>query len=316
MQTFEEVKKINARSKRISVAGKYFFVYALLLYPLILFAIFYVGVNINSIVMSFQKFYINGTKTFNSFNNFVNFFNEAFVNDGILKIGLINSIKVWALSFVISMPLYIIFSYLLFKKMPGHTLWKFLYMLPTIVSGMVYLLVFKQFAGTPMQRIMIGLGYEDCPNLLTDLDTSFGTCLFYTIWTSFSVSLITYPNAMNAIDNSVIESAELDGVSNMFQELWYIILPLIYPTITTFVVMGIAGMFAASLPLIGLYGYNAPSKVYTFNYYYVVKIMTATNNLDYPELAAGGIIITAVVAPLTMLIKQLMEKFSPVKDAI
>ena len=44
----------------------------------------------------------------------------------------------------------------------------------------------------------------------------------------------------------------------MFQELWYIILPLIYPTITTFVVMGIAGMFAA---ITGFFAFNTASSL-------------------------------------------------------
>ena len=308
--------KKKGTGKRLQSLRKYIFICAMLLYPLILFAIFYVGVNFNSIIMAFQKFNINGSKVFNGFENFRVFFNNAFVKQTVLKTGVINSIVVWILSFIISMPLYILFSYLLFKRVRGHAVYKFLYMLPTIISGMVYLLVFKQFVGDGLPKFMVNLGYEGFPNLLSNVNTAFGTCLFYSIWTSFSISLITYPNAMNGIDQGVLESAQIDGVSNMYQELYYIILPLIYPTISTFIIMGVAGIFGASLPLIGLYGYNAPGKVYTVNYYYTIQVLTATNNLKYPELAAGGLILTAIIAPLTMLIKQLLEKISPVRDAI
>ena len=36
--------------------------------------------------------------------------------------------------------------------------------------------------------------------------------------------------------------------------------------------------------------------------------------MDYPELAAGGLILTAISAPLTYLVKFVLDKIDPVED--
>ena len=137
------------------------------------------------------------------------------------------------------MPLYIIFSYLLFKKCIGHKGIRALMMIPQVISGMVIALMFKKFVDNALPDIAKqAFGMADFPLLLSDPDYAFGTSLFYMIWISFAVSLVVYSNAMNEIPEEVIESAKIDGVDNMFTELFYIILPLIHPTLTTFLVTG------------------------------------------------------------------------------
>ena len=63
--------------------------------------------------------------------------------------------------------------------------------------------------------------------------------IFYMIWSSFSTSLIVYPNAMNSINPEIIEAAHIDGVQNqrlceaalffvdntiLFGEVWHIVM--------------------------------------------------------------------------------------------
>ena len=57
-------------------------------------------------------------------------------------------------------------------------------------------------------------------DLLYSEKYAFGTTIFYGIWLSFGMSLIVYPNAMKEISSQIIESAQLDGVSNIFQEMY------------------------------------------------------------------------------------------------
>ena len=304
------------RSKRNKLK-KNLFVYSLIAYPLILFLIFYVVVNFNSILLAFQT--IDGSgKSFAGLNNFKTFLSEMFGEGNLLSYSFINSIKLYFFNLVVCMPLYVFFSYLLFKKCFLNKTVSFLVMIPSIMSGLVIALIFVNFIGSngPLTFIMERTGWNGGKwlNLLYDEKYAFGTTLFYMIWLSFATSLIVYPTAMRGINPEVLESAKIDGVSNMFQELWYIILPLIYPTLTTFLITGFAAIFSTSGPLLEFYYTDAPDYVSNMGYYFTKMILVDGTEFSYPKYAAGGIILTIIVAPLTILLKWALEKFGPATE--
>lgn len=288
------------------------FVYSLIGYPLILFCIFYIGINFNSIILAFQS--IDGAgKHFAGFKNFRLFWQEMTSSGNLLFYSLINSLKMYAINLVICMPLYICFSYLLFKKCLFNRVISFLVMIPSIMSGLVISLVFVNFIGSngPLTELcrIFGINEGKWINLLHSEEYAFGTTLFYSIWLSFSTSLLVYPTAMRGISPEVFESAKIDGVSNMFQELRYIILPLIYPTLTTFLVTGFAAIFSNGGPLLEFYYTEAPSYVSNMGYYFTRAVLVDATEFSYPKYAAGGLILTVLIGPLTLLLKRFLEKF-------
>ena len=134
------------RSKRNKLK-KNLFVYSLIAYPLILFLIFYVVVNFNSILLAFQT--IDGSgKSFAGLNNFKTFLSEMFGEGNLLSYSFINSIKMYFINLVVCMPLYVFFSYLLFKKCFLNKTVSFLVMIPSIMSGLVIALIFVNFIGS------------------------------------------------------------------------------------------------------------------------------------------------------------------------
>ena len=288
------------------------FVYSLIGYPLILFCIFYIGINFNSIILAFQS--IDGAgKHFAGFKNFQLFWQEMTSSGNLLFYSLINSLKMYAINLVICMPLYICFSYLLFKKCLFNRVISFFVMIPSIMSGLVISLVFVNFIGSngPLTELcrIFGINEGKWINLLHSEEYAFGTTLFYSIWLSFSTSLLVYPTAMRGISPEVFESAKIDGVSNMFQELRYIILPLIYPTLTTFLVTGFAAIFSNGGPLLEFYYTDAPSYVSNMGYYFTRSVLVDATEFSYPKYAAGGLILTVLIGPLTLLLKRFLEKF-------
>lgn len=295
------------------VLSKYGFIAAMLAYPTVMFLIFYVTVNVNSVVMAFENINIDGTRTFIKFDNFIAFFEEFGKEDSIVVKSIVNSLKMWSINLVICMPLYIAFSYYLFKKWPGHSVIRVIIMLPSIISSFIVCLVFKKFVEVALPSIMKDMfGIDKFPNLITDSDYLFGTSLFYMIWVSFSTSLIVYSNAMKEIDDEIFEAAKMDGVG-VFQELFYIILPLIFPTISTFLVLGVSGIFVNAGPIVAFYEYSAPAEAYNLGYYITQRTMRL-GEVDYPKLAAIGIIITLVMAPVTFGVKALTDRLDPRSD--
>lgn len=297
---------------RIGTVKDNLFVYSLIGYPLILFCIFYIGINFNSIILAFQS--IDGAgKHFAGFKNFQLFWQEMTSSGNLLFYSLINSLKMYAINLVVCVPLYICFSYLLFKKCLFNRVISFLVMIPSIMSGLVISLVFVNFIGSngPITELcrIFGINEGKWINLLHSEEFAFGTTLFYSIWLSFSTSLLVYPTAMRGISPEVFESAQIDGVSNMFQEMRYIILPLIYPTLTTFLVTGFAAIFSNSGPLLEFYYTEAPSYVSNMGYYFTRAVLVDATEFSYPKYAAGGLILTALIGPLTLLLKRFLEKF-------
>ena len=257
---------------------------------------------------------MDGTgKHFAGFKNFQLFWQEMTGSGNLLFYSLINSLKMYAINLVICMPLYICFSYLLFKKCLFNRAISFLVMIPSIMSGLVISLVFVNFIGSngPLTELCKTFGINEGKwlNLLYSEEYAFGTTLFYSIWLSFSTSLLVYPTAMRGISPEVFESAKIDGVSNMFQELRYIILPLIYPTLTTFLVTGFAAIFSNGGPLMEFYHTEAPNYVSNMGYYFTRAVLVDGTEFNYPKYAAGGLILTILIGPLTMLLKRFLEKF-------
>lgn len=134
------------------------------------------------------------------------------------------------------------------------------------------------------------------------------------IWTGFATSLIVYPNAMKEIDDEILEAGRVDGIDNLFSELWYIILPLIYPTISTFLITGFASLLSTSGPVATFYMYDAPLEAHNMGYYYWKQVAFASSYSGYPELAAGGLMMTMIMAPLTILLKKFLERYDYSKD--
>lgn len=288
------------------------FLISVWIYPVILFCIFYVAVNFNSFLLAFKSIGSDGTSTFAGFKNFALVF-EQFSQSGLVQTALVNSVKMYIICLVVSMPLYIIFAFYIFKRWALGRVFRIIMMIPAIVSGFIMSLVFRRFVeyGIPSLAAILGTNF---PQLLSHPDYMFGTTLFYMIWISFSMAMIVYPNAMNAINPEIFESARLDG-ANSAQELWHIVLPNIYPTLSTFLITGIAGIFTNSGPLVEFYMYSAPPPAVNMGYYIFRETM---NNLgtyeSYPFIAALGLLFTMISIPLVFGLKHILDKYNPVGE--
>ena len=308
MNEHEKSEKSGFKSKKVK---EIIFVSQALAYPLLLFLIFYIYVNINSFVMAFQELKVDGTKIWVGFRNFKTFIDGIFSDSNILGTAFSNTVKMYVINLVICVPSYILFAYLLFRKCFGNTLIRILVMIPQVVSSMVITLVFKKFIDNAFPEMMKQIFHlSKFPSLLNETKYMFGTTLFYMIWTSYAVSVIMYSNAMNAIPDEVLESACLDGCDTMFRELWYIIIPLIWPTLTTVLVTGFAGFMAQAGPIMAFYYDSAPAAVYNIGYWYNLQVMKS-NELNYGIMSAGGLLMTLFIAPLTYLLRHLLEKVYP-----
>ena len=312
-----EVKTVNKPRNRIKIVENRF-IFLTLLYPAIMFLVFYVGLNSASFAYSFLEYDSDLNLHWAGFKNFENALEMIFQGEtSLLGRGIINSISIFFVLNVLGIPVHMLTSYYLFQRRFGYKFIRFSAMMPSIVSGFVVSLLYIRVIEGPIPELLLKLGViEEDIRILWDPKYSMANIYIYSFWTGFGTGLIYYPNAMNQVSGEIIESATIDGASDL-RILVSIIMPTIYPTLTTFIVSGVAGILGDSGPLYLFYGYDAPSETYFAGYYVFQQTMggnTGTAESLYPFLSAVGMIFTLISAHITLLTKWAMEKFGPSED--
>lgn len=282
-----------------------------LLVPMVQFAIFYVGVNVNSFVLAFQRYEVDpvtnlGSYVWNGFNNFAEMF-RVIKQEGVFGIALQNSFLAFFWVTVVGITFALVFSLYIFKKMPGSPIFRILLFAPSILSSVVTVTMYKFFVESAIPAM---LGLES--GLLSNPKTDVGTIIFFNVWISFGTQILMYSGAMNGIDPSITEAAKLDG-ANPFVEFFNIILPLIFPTIQTFIITGVASLFINQINLVAFEGLDADGRYMTVGYYLFKNAEAATKD-GYPLLATYGVSLTLIAVPLTLLVRWALEKFGPSVD--
>lgn len=279
--------------------------------PVIQFCIFYLYVNFNSILLAFKDMDVNGNFEFVWFDNLRDVTVELFTD-----VSMLNSLKNTGILFVFTMlvgiPLPMVVSYYIYKKRFAHKFFSVILYLPSIISTLALTIAYKYFCENAFPEIMqeyFGIRQQ---GLLSAYDTSFTAILIYTLWFGMGSSFMLYASTMGSISESVIESAQLDGVKP-WQEFIFIILPHIYPTFVTYVVTNIAVAFTNQMNLYSIYGNNAPVYTQTLGYFLYRKTANADLS-EYPYLAAFGIMCTLFCIPICFSIKKVLEKFGPTTE--
>lgn len=289
------------------------FVYAVLFLPIVQFCIFYIGVNINSIMMAFQRYGDSGYIWVDAGDVWYNFklvWNN-FINMPVFGIVVRNSLLAF---FIIQLmtPVVLFFTFYIYKKYSGYRFFKIVIFLPTIISTVIMITVYKQFCEVAIPYVLNKLFHVSVQGLLSNPETRFWAVMFYYMWLSFGTLMLMYLGSMNGISESIVEAAKLDGAGSM-QEFFLITFPMIYPTFSTFFYTNIATIFTNQINLYSLWGGSADSSVWTFGYYLYKEIAQASE-ANYPYLATIGILMTFVTAPLTFFFKWLLTKIGPTTE--
>lgn len=304
-------KSFLAKKRTLRDAGFYA---AIVCIPVIQFCIFYIGVNFNSVIMSFQSYDpISQQFRWTGFANYVDFF-RSFVKDYVWVHCLKNSTLAFLVSVLITSTLSIVFAYYIYKKYFGYKVFRIILFIPSIVSSLVTVAVFVRFVDGALPQTLSNLLGTNVRGLLANPDSQFATILFYNVWVAFGSTLLIYSSAMNGISPAITEAAQMDGASP-FREFISIVFPMIWPTYVVFFTTALAGYFSNSLNIYAFYGSWADDRLYTFGYYLFrnaeVNKLTMTG---YPALSAMGICFTVILAPIVFGVRKLMYKFGPSAD--
>ena len=291
---------------------KLFFYCVMVTLPLIQFAVFYIYVNIQSFVLAFQK-YSNETFTYSfaGLTNFIQIFKD-FRTTQELQASIVNSLTLYIWTLLFGALLAVFFSYYIYKKNVGSMAFKILLYLPQILGGVVVVVMYKFFLEDCIPAIYSMIFKKSIPGLLTNPQTERAMIIFFSIYVGFGTRILVYSSAMSGIPDSIIESAQLDGVTP-FKELVFIVIPSIWGTFVTFMVSSIMAIFTDQMSLFTFYGQDASPHLYTFGYY-LYRGAKVAKNVDYPYLSAMGMMLTLIVTPMTLFARWAMNKYGPSKE--
>ena len=283
------------------------FILLMLAIPFANFLVFWLYPNLRSITIAFEVPSIEGFTLF----NFERFFDELLsdIHGPQMWRMIDNSLILFVVSTFINLPIVLFLSYIMFKKVPGYKVFRVLFYLPAILGATVMTQIYKSLlmTGGPIEQLMdlLNIPVSDMTRfagLLGSEETGMWMMVIYTLWTGVGVNMIMFTGAMNRVPHGI----------GFFREFFNIILPLIWPTVTTMVVFSMVGIFSNS----GLVLLLSPENKSTWNigYYILSYTLNANNTIRLEDTfcypAAIGLIFTIVNVPMVFGVKAVCDRIS------
>ena len=176
------VQVLNKKKKKKINVRRALFIAGMLAIPLIQFGIFFVYVNINSILLTFRVVDpITGTYGW-GLDNYQDFF-YRFTEYPDYKDAIFNSLM-FGLNDLLLVLISLVLAYFFFKRIPGTQFFRIIFFLPSIISiviyTMAYSLMFKAGSG-PINVLITSLGGEE-PDWLLDENLARMLVMIYCLW--------------------------------------------------------------------------------------------------------------------------------------
>lgn len=271
-------------------------------YPIIHFLVFWLYTNISAIALAF----VDRAGRWNNFDNFIWVFKNITSSDPRINmtLALKNTLTWWSFGLIVELPLAFICSYFFFKKIMGFKFFRVVLYMPAIISTVVMVGVFIKFVqtGGPLSVIYSKIFGKEMPELIYSSERAMKTMLVYSLWNGYGTAIILFSGGLMRIPEEVLESGRLDG-AGLFREAVSIVIPMIWPTITTQVILSVAGMLSASGPVLlftnGDYNTTTLSFMIFQQYFEFNQIERA---------ATMGLTITCLSLPIVFFSRFLLAK--------
>lgn len=173
------------------------------------------------------------------FQNYIAFFSPARFDYNLNAVR--NTLVYSVTSTTITIALALAIAVLLNQKLRGRTFARAVVFLPTVlgvtVIGLIWTLVFNPSAG-PAATLWSWFGADSA--FFGDPRLALALVIFVQIWAGLGVSVVIFLAGLQAIPEELYEVASIDGASS-WQKLRLVTIPMLAPSITANVLLGIVG---------------------------------------------------------------------------
>jgi raffinose/stachyose/melibiose transport system permease protein len=245
--------------------GRYSSLLILLLPALVIFTVFVVLPVLGAGYMGFFKYKGYGPlDDFVGVSNYVNIVTKRTFN-AFFQPALRNTALLLATSLFIQLPLALLCALMLYKESLINSIFRLILFLPFILaeiaSGLIWVFMLDGQNGVlaPLYQRFLGEPYF----ILADKTWGFAAALLVLIWKYFGYHMIIYIAGLQSVPKELLESAEIDGASNL-QSIFYIKIPLISHALKLSVFFALLGSLQVFDLIIGLFGASPPESAQTF----------------------------------------------------
>ncbi|MBR1968347.1 MAG: sugar ABC transporter permease [Clostridia bacterium] len=288
------------------------FIILMLAYPIVHMLFFTFYMNISNFTMSLYRY--DGDKAiYVGLYNYINVYEDIFVDGGNIFASFLNSLSLFPPKFFIILPLSVLFSYFLYKKVWGYKTFRVIFFMPSIISMVTLVMAFKgMFADFgPVTMLVKSLGLESLipkGGWYGSRQDAYAMLNFFLAWSGIGYQILLIQGSMLRIPSEVIESGQLDGVGLM-RELVQIVIPLVFSTIATMMLFSVSGIFTTFVQPQLLFGTGVGDRL-TLPLYIVNSTKVGGKN-GQASAATLGTLITLIGAPIMIGVRALLNKLTP-----
>ncbi len=308
-RVIENTNNVKNTKRRHHIKSSTIFVIVMLAYSVLHFLLMWVGVNFNSILLSFKSYnYFTGDYEWLSGSHLFDNFKAIFENIGKdvdnYRSMLFSSLAFFVVSCFVTLPISLFFSYFIFKKIVGAGFFKTIFFLPSIIPLIILTTIYSITVGSngPVGQVLTNMGIDASNLFLTHSSASWMIWIFC-VWAGIGYDVVLLTAGMSRIPRDILESCKMDGVPS-FKEFIRIVIPLTWSTITTLFIFGMMSVFNVFLQPF----YLAPKVNTTWtigtNIYFASKGQIALN-----APAALGLFYSLIGAPIIVGARSLLNKF-------
>ena len=212
--------------------------YLCLLPWIIGFLVFTLGPLVFSFVLSFFRADLFTRNVFIGLENY-----QELVQDPLF----LKSLRITAVYAFVSVPLgagtALAVALLLNQKVVGLGVWRTVYYLPSVISGVAVAVLWMQIFNPRMGLInnalrLVGI---DGPSWIFDSDWALTSLIIMSLW-AVGANMLLYLAGLQGIPTYLYEAAKIDG-ANVLRRFWHVTIPMLTPTIFFNVVISLIAAF-------------------------------------------------------------------------
>ena len=259
------------------------------------FFIWTLGPMVTSFVLSFADYAIISPPIFVGLRNF----QEILTDDPSFWDALRVTFTYAAFAVPMGIAISLLIALLMNQKAPGIPLWRTIYYLPAVVSGvavaMLWVWVFhSEFGLVNLALRVVGI---KGPAWLADPDWALWALVVMSLWGVGSGMVIKLAG-LQSIPTELYEAAAIDG-ANWWHRFWRITLPMLTPVLFFNVVMGIIGTFQYFTNAYIMTG-GGPGRATLFYNLYLYQSAFSYFKMGYASALAW--ILFIIILALTLLV--------------
>lgn len=203
------------------------------------FLIFTLGPTLVSLVLALTRYSITNPPIWVGLENY----QKIFTDDPLFR----QAVKVTFTYVILALPLQLILGLLLAlllnAQVPGLSVWRTIYFLPSVISGvavaLLWIYIFNPRFGV-LNWLLSLVGIEG-PAWLESTTWALPSLVLMSVW-GVGGSMILYLAGLQGVPTQLYEAAKVDG-ANAWRRFWAVTLPGISPVIFYSLVIGAIGAF-------------------------------------------------------------------------